>query len=123
MEFVKGLTLERMMRDRMGLDAVSVPRILIETASGLDFAHKKGIVHRDVKPANIMVDKDGNVKISDFGIARIVSKELTPSGVMMGTPSYIAPEYIKGAAVDGRADQFALAVIAYDILTGRKPFQ
>lgn len=123
MEYVNGVTLDRMMRERSGLDAASFLHILRQAAEALDTAHQRGIIHRDVKPANILVDENGDAKITDFGIAKILSKERTPTGIMMGTPSYIAPEYIREQPIDGRADQFALAVIAFEILTGRKPFQ
>jgi len=79
-------------------------------------------VHRDIKPANIMIHEDGTAKITDFGVAKIVSQQMTMAGTMMGTPSYMPPEQVQGAAVDGRADQFSLAVIAYEVLTGEKPF-
>jgi serine/threonine protein kinase len=96
--------------------------ILRQTATALDYAHKKGIVHRDIKPANILIHDRTHAKITDFGVAKIISQQMTQSGVMMGTPNYMSPEQVQGHAVDGRADQFALAVIAYEILTGEKPF-
>src|SRR5208282_2003370 len=96
--------------------------IFRQTAAALDYAHKKGIVHRDIKPANIMVHEDGTAKVTDFGVAKIVSQELTRAGTIMGTPSYMSPEQVQGSPVSGRSDQFSLAVIAYEILTGDKPF-
>ncbi len=96
--------------------------ILRQTAMALDYAHKKGIVHRDIKPANILIHDRTHAKITDFGVAKIMSQQMTQSGVMMGTPNYMSPEQVQGHSVDGRADQFSLAVIAYEILTGEKPF-
>src|SRR6185436_12709701 len=85
--------------------------------------HQKGIVHRDIKPANIMLTSDGTTKITDFGIAKITaSDQFTMTGSIVGTPHYMSPEQIQGKAVDGRSDQFSLAVMAFEMLTGEKPY-
>jgi serine/threonine-protein kinase len=123
MEYVNGPPLERMLRSAQAPDKETLLSVLRQTAAALDYAHKKGIVHRDIKPANILIHEDGAAKVTDFGVAKIVSQKMTLVGTMMGTPSYMSPEQIQGEAeVSGRADQFALGVIAYETLTGEKPF-
>jgi serine/threonine protein kinase len=122
MEFVNGPPLEKMLLAANTPDKETLLSILRQTAAALDYAHKKGIVHRDIKPANIMIHEDGTAKVTDFGVAKIVSQQMTLAGTMMGTPSYMSPEQVQGVAVSGRADQFSLAVIAYEVLTGEKPF-
>jgi serine/threonine protein kinase len=123
MEFVNGPPLEKMLQQAQMPDKETLLSIFRQTAAALDYAHKKGIVHRDVKPANIMIHEDGTAKVTDFGVAKIVSQQMTLAGTMMGTPSYMSPEQVQGGAVGGSADQFSLAVVAYEILTGEKPFQ
>ena len=123
MEFVNGPTLDQLLSREQPLEPATLFRILRETAAALDFAHKKGIVHRDIKPANIMIHEDGTVKITDFGVAKISASQLaTQAGVVLGTPSYMSPEQALGKPVDGRSDQFSLAVIAYEMLAGERPF-
>ena len=122
MEFVNGPPLEKMLLHEQTPDKETLLSIFRQTAAALDYAHKKGIVHRDIKPANIMIHEDGTAKVTDFGVAKIVSQQMTLAGTMMGTPSYMSPEQVQGTAVTGRADQFSLAVIAYEVLTGEKPF-
>jgi serine/threonine-protein kinase len=122
MEFVNGPPLEKMLLHEQTPDKETILSIFRQTAAALDYAHKKGIVHRDIKPANIMIHEDGTAKVTDFGVAKIVSQQMTLAGTMMGTPSYMSPEQVQGTAVSGRADQFSLAVIAYEVLTGEKPF-
>ena len=122
MEFVNGPPLEKMLLNAQSPDGETLLSILRQTAAALDYAHKKGIIHRDIKPANIMIHEDGTAKVTDFGVAKIMSQQMTLAGTMMGTPSYMSPEQVQGIAVDGRADQFSLAVVAYEVLTGEKPF-
>jgi serine/threonine protein kinase len=123
MEFVNGPPLEKMLQQSQMPDKETLLSIFRQTAAALDYAHKKGIVHRDIKPANIMIHEDGTAKVTDFGVAKIISQQMTVAGTMMGTPSYMSPEQVQGGAVTGRADQFSLAVLVYEILTGEKPFQ
>ena len=122
MEFVNGPPLEKMLLHEQTPDKETLLSIFRQTAAALDYAHKKGIVHRDIKPANIMIHEDGTAKVTDFGVAKIVSQQMTLAGTMMGTPSYMSPEQVQGTTITGRADQFSLAVIAYEVLTGEKPF-
>ncbi len=122
MECVDGPSLEKVLNNQQALDQKSIFSILRQTATALDYAHKKGIVHRDIKPANILIHEGATAKIADFGVAKILSQQMTHAGVMMGTPNYMSPEQVQGHAVDGRADQFSLAVVAYEVLTGEKPF-
>src|SRR5229473_4453288 len=123
MEFVDGPTLDQLLSAREPIPRERVTSILRQTAAALDYAHGKGIVHRDIKPANIMLASDGAVKITDFGIAKVTtSQQYTQTGTILGTPNYMSPEQVQGLAVTGRADQFSLAVIAFEMLTGERPF-
>jgi tRNA A-37 threonylcarbamoyl transferase component Bud32 len=122
MELVNGPPLEKMLKAEQTPDKETLLSVFRQTASALDYAHKKGIVHRDIKPANIMIHEDGTAKITDFGVAKIVSQHMTQAGMIMGTPSYMSPEQVQGGVISGRTDQFSLAVIAYEVLTGDKPF-
>lgn len=127
MELVEGEGLRQRMQ-RGSLTPKEAVRIAIQVCEGLSYAHGKGVVHRDIKPENLLLDRSGNVKIADFGLARIVrgdareSLRLTMSNMALGTPFYMAPEQMEGAAaVDGRADLYALGVVLYEALTGGLP--
>ncbi len=122
MEFVNGPPFEKMLGSEQTPDKDTLLSILRQIASALDYAHRKGIIHRDIKPANIMIHEDGSAKVTDFGIAKIASQAMTQTGTIMGTPTYMSPEQVQGIPVTGQADQFSLAVIAYEALTGEKPF-
>ncbi|MDA0206659.1 MAG: serine/threonine protein kinase [Acidobacteria bacterium] len=122
MEYVEGKTFDDYLRDGLIHDLNFAADVLLQAAAALDYAHSKEIVHRDIKPANLMLTARNVVKIMDFGIARISSSQLTQTGTVMGTPSYMSPEQVRGEGLDGRADQFSLGVIAYEMLTGKKPF-
>jgi CHASE2 domain-containing sensor protein len=123
MEFLAGKGLESFCKRGNLLSWSRVLEICAKVADALDYAHKHGIVHRDVKPANIMLLENGEVKVTDFGIARVVSSSQTKTGVVLGTPSYMSPEQIAGKKVDGRSDLFSLGVVLYELLTGERPFQ
>lgn len=122
MEYITGETLAQRMAAGP-VDPAFALHLLAEVAAALDYTHARGVIHRDIKPANIMIDAQGAAKIMDFGIARLAQgRTTTPTGMVMGTIEYMAPEQIKGEAVDGRADQFALAAVAYQVLTGSTLF-
>jgi len=123
MEFVEGRTLRQMVPHGDKLPQEQVLDLAMQIARGLDYAHRRGIVHRDVKPANVLVREDGLVKLADFGVARIDTSELTRTGQSVGSPSYIAPEMLLEQPTDGRSDLFSLGIILYELLTGDKPFK
>jgi serine/threonine-protein kinase len=123
MELLEGMDLAHAMSPR---DRLSVPhkvQIVVDVCRGLDFAHKRGVVHRDVKPANILILPDGTVKLVDFGIARLEDSSMTRTGLILGTPSYMSPEVLTGQRVDHRADMWATGVLLYEMLSGKPPFE
>lgn len=126
-EYVNGSSLEKMLRKWSLPASDTLLHFLRQVAEALDYAHRKGIIHRDIKPANIIISEGAPngepvAKIADFGVAKFVSHEMTHSGTMIGTPNYMSPEQIQGTIVDGRSDQFSLAVVVYELLCGEKPF-
>ncbi|MGB8516270.1 MAG: serine/threonine-protein kinase [Gallionella sp.] len=123
MEFLQGRELREIMNDGGLLPVDHVLSIVAQVASGLAYAHEYGIVHRDVKPSNIMVIRDGHVKITDFGIARMASSAVrTQTGMVLGSPKYMSPEQVLGKDLDQRSDIFSLGVMLYEMLTGHAPF-
>jgi serine/threonine-protein kinase len=122
MEFLTGTDLEHIIKNRVEMPLLKKLDIIIQTCQGLGYAHTNGIVHRDIKTANIRLLDNGEVKIMDFGIAKMTSSQFTRTGMIMGTPHYMAPEQIRGEKVDGRADIFSLGVLLYELLSYRKPF-
>lgn len=122
MQFVDGQTLQSLIESGRTFPPREVVGLLKPVAEALDYAHANGIVHRDVKPANILIDRTGKPFLADFGVARMETSTVTGPGTAIGTLSYMSPEQVMGKAVDGRADFFALGVILYELLAGRKPF-
>lgn len=122
MEYVRGTNLKLLLQGDAPLDLAFVSDVISQIAAALDYAHANGVIHRDVKPANVILTGDGKVKLTDFGIARLDSSNLTQEGQMLGTPNYMAPEQVMGKEVDHRADLFSLGVVLYEMLTGHKPF-
>jgi serine/threonine-protein kinase len=123
MELVHGESLDKLLAGRMPTDPIRGLDMVRQLAAALDYSHGCGVIHRDIKPANVLVGVDGQVKIVDFGVARVLSQTLTPTDVVLGTPAYMAPEQIMAHKVGAAADQFSLAVLAYQIFTGRRPFE
>lgn len=123
MEYVKGTNLKQLLQRPEPFSREFLVHVIAQIAEGLDYAHSRGVVHRDIKPANILITPEEQVKITDFGIARLESSNLTLEGQLLGTPNYMAPEQIQGREVDHRADIFSLGVVFYEMLTRRKPFQ
>jgi serine/threonine protein kinase/tetratricopeptide (TPR) repeat protein len=124
MEYVRGEDLKSLMRRTRVLAAGTAVSIARQVAEGLGEAHRLGVVHRDLKPGNIMIDKDGNAKIMDFGIARSLARAgTTAEGAVIGTPEYMSPEQVEGKPADQRADIYSLGIILFEMVTGRAPFE
>jgi serine/threonine-protein kinase len=124
MKYISGTSLEDLLDKKEPLPVPEIQRILWEAACALGHAHQRGVVHRDVKPANIMFDHDGRVMLTDFGISKALQAAtgFTATGMIIGTPHYMAPEQGKGTPVDGRADQYSLGVVGYRMITAELPF-
>src|SRR5262249_32327503 len=124
-EFLTGEDLDKKIKRGEAIPLSRKVEILMAIAEGLGYAHSASIVHRDVKPANVRILEDGTVKVMDFGIAKSLQTEsnLTQTGITLGTSAYLAPEQIRGEAIDARTDVFAMGVLSYELLTYRKPFR
>jgi serine/threonine protein kinase len=131
MEFVDGITLTRKIEKSHPMPIDRVLRYLVQMCDALDYAHAKGMIHRDLKPDNVMIDRSDRVRVMDFGLARlkedddsfgVESWKLLERGVVMGSPGYMSPEQAFGRPVDGRSDLFSLGMIVYHMIAGRHPF-
>jgi serine/threonine-protein kinase len=123
MEYVAGPSVAELLRRNGPLTPVQARAITVQICEGLQAAHDAGVVHRDLKPANVLVDEQARVKIIDFGLARLPHLEgMTTTGMILGTPEYMAPEQIRGGVVDARTDLYALGALLYHMLCGRPPF-
>ena len=123
MELVEGKSLQALLDDGHGFPLPRTLRIMEQTCGALQFAHERNVIHRDIKPANLMLTADDTVKVTDFGTAKILQfGTVQQTAHVMGTPSYMSPEQVKGRAVDGRSDIFSLGVMLYEMVTGEKPF-
>ena len=122
MEYVNGIGLREYLERKVNFDFGQLVNIMLQLLAALEFAHARGVVHRDIKPANLIMTANGELKVADFGIARIDTSELTMDGTVLGTPAYMAPEQCMGRPSDHRADLFSAAVVFYELLAGQKPF-
>ncbi len=122
MEYVEGTTLKETMLDHPDLGKEEICRIMNQLLDGLQAAHKQGVVHRDIKPENLILKENGDVRIADFGVARLDSSTMTTDGSILGSPSYMSPEQCMGKQVDARSDLFSAGIVLYQLLTGEKPF-
>lgn len=122
MEYIDGVTLQQLGQRPGGFTPAETVSLGGQILDGLDAAHALGVVHRDIKPANIMLTAQGRVKVTDFGISRLDTSNLTGPGGVVGTPSYMSPEQCRGAATDARSDLFSTGIVLYELLTGTKPF-
>jgi tRNA A-37 threonylcarbamoyl transferase component Bud32 len=122
MELVEGQTLASLIAERAPLALDAALEIFEQIAAALDYAGARGIVHRDIKPANILMTPDGRAKVADFGVARMALSSMTQTGTVVGSPSYMSPEQVRGQPLDGRSDLFSAAVVLYELLTKERPF-
>ncbi|GAF88154.1 unnamed protein product, partial [marine sediment metagenome] len=122
MEFLDGDDLEKYCKKGSLLPMRKILDIIAETADALEYAHNNSVIHRDIKPGNIMLLKIGKVKVTDFGIAKSMSASKTRSGIILGTPNYMSPEQIMGRQIDAHSDIFSLGVVFFQLLTGELPF-
>ena len=122
MEYVEGRSLQALLDSRQAFPLPRIMRVMEQACSALEYAHQHHVVHRDIKPANLMLTPDDTLKITDFGTAKILQFGTAMTQQVIGTPSYMSPEQVKGRRVDGRSDIFSLGVILYELVTGEKPF-
>src|SRR5215212_10630609 len=123
MEFIEGRTLKDIIRERGPAPPEAAVDIVLQILRAARFAHQRGVVHRDIKPHNVLIDDEGHVEVTDFGIARAGASDMTETGSVMGTAHYLSPEQAQGRPVDARSDLYSIGVVLYELLTGRVPFE
>src|SRR5215208_1990764 len=122
MELLEGRNLKQIVREHGPLEPALAVDIVLQILKAARFAHRRGIVHRDIKPHNVIVDDEGRAKVTDFGIARAGASDMTETGSIMGTAQYLSPEQAQGHAVSPQSDLYAIGIVLYELLTGRVPF-
>jgi eukaryotic-like serine/threonine-protein kinase len=122
MEFLPGRNLKQIVREHGALEPALAVDLVIQILKAARFAHRRGIVHRDIKPHNVIVDDEGRAKVTDFGIARAGASDMTETGSIMGTAQYLSPEQAQGLPVDARSDLYSIGIVLYELLTGQPPF-
>src|SRR5271169_2107171 len=123
MEYIEGEDLQALLKQRKKLEPADAAKVIAQVCRALEVAHAEGVIHRDLKPQNIMLDKTGRVYVMDFGIARsTLTSSMTQTGALIGTPDYMSPEQAKGQKVDARSDLFSVGIIFYEILSGQSPY-
>ncbi len=123
MEFVEGVSLGQLLKTRGSLPPAEALALTRQIAQGLAYAHEQGVVHRDVKPDNILVDAKGRAVVTDFGVAHLEASDMTRTGEILGTPHFMSPEQVTGQPLDGRSDLFSLGVVLFQVLSGQRPFK
>jgi beta-lactam-binding protein with PASTA domain/predicted Ser/Thr protein kinase len=122
MEYVEGRTLKDIVRERGPAPPDAAVDVVLQILRAARFAHQRGVVHRDIKPQNVLIDEEGRIKVADFGIARAGASDMTETGSVMGTAQYLSPEQAQGRPVDARSDLYSIGIVLYEMLTGRVPF-
>src|ERR671915_2276771 len=118
MEFIEGRTLKEIIRERGPAPPEAAIDVALQILRAVRFAHRHGVIHRDIKPHNVLIDADGRVKVTDFGIARAGASDMTETGSIMGTAQYLSPEQAQGQPVDARTDLYSIGVVLYELLSG-----
>ena len=122
MEYVEGNDLADLLSKNVAIPIIEALDLIVGLLNGLAYAHKRGIIHRDIKPANVRVDSEGKARLMDFGVAHLASSDMTSTGMLLGTPAYMAPEQITGGSVTAETDIFSVGAVLYELLAGRRPF-